>query len=91
MERIHHITNRSGVAILAPLMVDNLEFSPDKGLPFLLLGIPAMAGHALSTGDLPLILTWRASTYQTVRTVAPIYLYYYALNVSMAPPHKLRI
>ena len=75
------------IAILIPLMVDNLEFSPDKGLPFLLLGIPAMAGYALSTGDLPLILTWRASTYQTVRTVAPILIFaYYALNVSMAPP-----
>ena len=75
------------IAILIPLMVDNLEFSPDKGLPFLLLGIPAMAGYALSTGDLPLILTWSASTYQTVRTVAPILIFaYYALNVSMAPP-----
>lgn len=75
------------IAILIPLMVDNLEFSPDKGLPFLLLGIPAMAGYALSTGDLPLILTWRASTYQTVRTVAPILIFaFYALNVSMAPP-----
>ena len=75
------------IAILIPLMVDNLEFSPDKGLPFLLLGIPAMAGYALSTGDLPLILTWRASTYQTVRTVAPILIFaFYALNVGMAPP-----
>ena len=75
------------IAILIPLMVDNLEFSPDKGLPFLLLGIPAMAGYALSTGDLPLILTWRASTYQTVRTVAPILIFaYFALNVGMAPP-----
>ena len=75
------------IAILIPLMVDNLEFSPDKGLPFLLLGIPAMAGYALSTGDLPLILTWRASTYQTVRTGVPLLIFaYYALNVAMAPP-----
>ena len=75
------------IAILIPLMVDNLEFSPDKGLPFLLLGIPAMAGYALSTGDLPLILTWRASTYQTVRTCVPLLIFaYYALNVAMAPP-----
>lgn len=76
-----------GIAILIPLMVDNLEFSPDKGLPFLLLGIPAMAGYALSTGDLPLILTWRASTYQTVRTGVPLLIFtYYSLNVTMAPP-----
>ena len=75
------------IAILIPLMVDNLEFSPDKGLPFLLLGIPAMAGYALSTGDLPLILTWRASTYQTIRTGVPLLIFaYYALNVAMAPP-----
>ena len=75
------------IAILIPLMVDNLEFSPDKGLPFLLLGIPAMAGYALSTGDLPLILTWRASTYQAVRTGVPLLIFiYYALNVAMAPP-----
>ena len=75
------------IAILVPLMVDNLEFSPDKGLPFLLLGIPAMAGYALSTGDLPLILTWRASTYQTVRTGVPLLIFaFYALNVAMAPP-----
>ena len=75
------------IAILIPLMVDNLEFSPDKGLPFLLVGIPAMAGFALSTGDLPLILTWRASTYQTVRTVLPLLIFtYFALNVAMAPP-----
>jgi len=75
------------IAILIPLMVDNLEFSPDKGLPFLLLGIPAMAGYALSTGDLPLILTWRASTYQTVRTGVPLLIFtFYALNVAMAPP-----
>lgn len=75
------------IAILIPLMVDNLEFSPDKGLPFLLVGIPAMAGFALSTGDLPLILTWRASTYQTVRTVLPLLIFtYFALNVTMAPP-----
>ena len=76
-----------GIAILVPFLVENLDFSPREGLPFLLLGIPAMAGFALSTGDLPLILTWRASTYQTVRTVAPILIFaYYALNVSMAPP-----
>jgi general L-amino acid transport system permease protein len=75
------------IAILIPLMVENLEFSPDKGLPFLLLGIPAMAGYALSTGDLPLILTWRASTYQTVRTGVPLLIFiYYALNVTVAPP-----
>ena len=75
------------IAILVPIMVDNLEFSPDKGLPFLLLGIPAMAGYALSTGDLPLILTGRASTYQTVRTSVPLLIFiYYSLNVAMAPP-----
>ena len=76
-----------GIAILVPFLVENLDFSPREGLPFLLLGIPAMAGFALSTGDLPLILTGRASTYQTVRTVAPILIFaFYALNVSMAPP-----
>ena len=76
-----------GIAILIPLMVEKLDFSPREGLPFLLLGTPAMAGFALSTGDLPLILTRRASAYQTIRTGTPILIFaYYALNVSMAPP-----
>ena len=45
------------LAIAAPFVVVALEPSATGGLPLLLLGTPIILGHALSTGDLPHILS----------------------------------
>ncbi|MBI87900.1 MAG: hypothetical protein CMB67_02575 [Euryarchaeota archaeon] len=60
------------VAFLAPSIIEALNPSPTAGLPLLLLGTPIVIGFALSTGDLPLILSGRFERIHLLRTALPL-------------------
>lgn len=63
------------LAIAAPFVVVALEPSSTGGLPLLLLGTPIILGHALSTGDLPHMLSGDIDRKRTIRTALPIFLF----------------
>ena len=63
------------LAIAAPFVVVALEPSATGGLPLLLLGTPIILGHALSTGDLPHMLSGDMDRKRTIRTALPIFLF----------------
>ena len=63
------------LAIAAPFVVVALEPSSTGGLPLLLLGTPIILGHALSTGDLPHMLSGDMDRKRTIRTALPIFLF----------------
>ncbi len=63
------------IALLAPFIVGSLNPSPTSGLPLLLLGTPIVVGFALSTGDLPLILSGRFERIHLMRTALPIFAF----------------
>jgi general L-amino acid transport system permease protein len=60
------------VALISPSLVAFLELSPTSSLPLLLLGAPIIFGFALSTGDLPLVLSGRMEMIHIFRTVLPV-------------------
>jgi len=63
------------LAIAAPFVVVALEPSSTGGLPLLLLGTPIILGHALSTGDLPHMLSGDMDRKRIIRTALPIFLF----------------
>ena len=78
-------------AILATLilqaMVSILEFTPTEGLPFLVVGTPILASYLLILGDMPLILSGKASKNQLLRSGVPAGIFIIlALFLTSAPP-----
>ena len=78
-------------AILATLilqaMVSILEFTPTEGLPFLVVGTPILASYLLILGDMPLILSGKASKNQLLRSGVPTGIFIFlALFLTSAPP-----
>ena len=47
--------------LVIQLMISILDFTPTEGLPFLIIGVPVLASYLLLLGDLPDILSVRAS------------------------------
>lgn len=57
--------------LVVQLMISILDFTPTEGLPFLIIGMPVLASYLLLLGDLPEILSIRASRGQYLRSGIP--------------------
>ena len=63
--------------LVIQLMISILDFTPTEGLPFLIIGIPVLASYLLLLGDMPDILSVRASRGQYLRSGIPTGIFIY--------------
>ena len=74
--------------LVIQLMISILDFTPTEGLPFLIIGVPVLASYLLLLGDLPDILSVRASKGQYLRSGIPtgtfIFLSLFLTSMPMA-------
>ena len=68
-----YVTSLFGIfsVLVIQLMISILDFTPTEGLPFLIIGIPVLASYLLLLGDMPDILSVRASRGQYLRSGIP--------------------
>ena len=77
------------VLIIVLCSIDNplLDFSPAKGMPFLIVGSPVLLAYYLVSNDLERIEDGKREPILYARIAAPLVLYILlAMNISMVPP-----
>ena len=77
------------VLIIVLCSIDNplLDFSPAKGMPFLIVGAPVLLAYYLVSNDLERIEDGKREPILYARIAAPLVLYILlAMNISMVPP-----
>ena len=77
------------VLIIVLCSIDNplLDFSPAKGMPFLIVGGPVLLAYYLVSNDLERIEDGKRAPILYARVAAPLVLYIFlAMNISMIPP-----
>ena len=77
------------VLIIVLCSIDNplLDFSPAKGMPFLIVGGPVLLAYYLVSNDLERIEDGKREPILYARIAAPLVLYILlAMNISMIPP-----
>jgi len=77
------------VLIIVLCSIDNplLDFSPAKGMPFLIVGGPVLLAYYLVSNDLERIEDGKREPILYARIAAPLVLYILlAMNISMVPP-----
>ena len=77
------------VLIIVLCSIDNplLDFSPAKGMPFLIVGSPVLLAYYLVSNDLERIEGGKREPILYARIAAPLVLYILlAMNISMVPP-----
>tara|TARA_B100001245_G_scaffold209296_1_gene172788 strand:- start:2466 stop:4301 length:1836 start_codon:yes stop_codon:yes gene_type:complete len=77
------------VLIIVLCSIDNplLDFSPAKGMPFLIVGSPVLLAYYLVSNDLERIEDGKREPILYARIAAPLVLYILlAMNISMIPP-----
>lgn len=76
--------------LVVQLMISILDFTPTEGLPFLIIGIPVLASYLLLLGDMPDILTVRASRGQYLRSGIPTGIFIFLSLFLTSTPMVLR-
>ncbi len=76
--------------LVVQLMISILDFTPTEGLPFLIIGIPVLASYLLLLGDLPDILSVRASRGQYLRSGIPTGIFIFLSLFLTSTPMVLR-
>ena len=77
------------VLVIFLCSIDNplLDFSPAKGMPFLIVGSPVLLAYYLMSNDLERIEDGKREPILYARIAAPLVLYILlAMNISMVPP-----
>jgi len=77
------------VLVIFLCSIDNplLDFSPAKGMPFLIVGTPVLLAYYLMSNDLERIEDGKREPILYARIAAPLVLYILlAMNISMVPP-----
>ena len=76
--------------LVVQLMISILDFTPTEGLPFLIIGIPVLASYLLLLGDMPDILSVRASKGQYLRSGIPTGIFIFLSLFLTSTPMVLR-
>ena len=76
--------------LVVQLMISILDFTPTEGLPFLIIGIPVLASYLLLLGDMPDILSVRASRGQYLRSGIPTGIFIFLSLFLTSTPMVLR-
>ena len=76
--------------LVVQLMISILDFTPTEGLPFLIIGIPVLASYLLLLGDMPDILSVRASRGQYLRSGIPTGIFIFLSLFLTSTPMALR-
>ena len=76
--------------LVVQLMISILDFTPTEGLPFLIIGIPVLASYLLLLGDMPDILSVRASRGQYLRSGIPTGIFIFLSLFLTSMPMVLR-
>tara|TARA_B100000003_G_scaffold167288_1_gene153830 strand:+ start:1563 stop:3236 length:1674 start_codon:yes stop_codon:yes gene_type:complete len=76
--------------LVVQLMISILDFTPTEGLPFLIIGIPVLASYLLLLGDMPDILSVRASRGQYLRSGIPTGIFIFLSLFLTSTPVVLR-
>ncbi len=76
--------------LVVQLMISILDFTPTEGLPFLIIGIPVLASYLLLLGDMPDILSVRASRGQYLRSGIPTGIFIFLSLFLTSAPMVLR-
>ena len=76
--------------LVVQLMISILDFTPTEGLPFLIIGIPVLASYLLLLGDMPAILSVRASRGQYLRSGIPTGIFIFLSLFLTSTPMVLR-
>ena len=76
--------------LIVQLMISILDFTPTEGLPFLIIGIPVLASYLLLLGDMPDILSVRASRGQYLRSGIPTGIFIFLSLFLTSTPMVLR-
>ena len=76
--------------LVVQLMISILDFTPTEGLPFLIIGIPVLASYLLLLGDMPDILSIRASRGQCLRSGIPTGIFIFLSLFLTSTPMVLR-
>ena len=76
--------------LVVQLMISILDFTPTEGLPFLIIGIPVLASYLLLLGDMPDILSIRASRGQCLRSGIPTGIFIFLSLFLTSTPIVLR-
>ena len=76
--------------LVVQLMISILDFTPTEGLPFLIIGTPVLASYLLLLGDMPDILSVRASRGQYLRSGIPTGIFIFLSLFLTSTPMVLR-
>ena len=76
--------------LVVQLMISILDFTPTEGLPFLIIGTPVLASCLLLLGDMPDILSVRASRGQYLRSGIPTGIFIFLSLFLTSTPMVLR-